>query len=297
MQYSMRRDGITQSIISGFLHCPTAGLYALEWEENTVEDRVRFGNVGHDVLEQMHGGRGTEPEHIAVYLEEARVELGLGAHQDQEAVEIDLAKVEAVMNEYVIARPEEFTGKVWLDAEMIFDIEWMGFRLRGKIDALYLDKKGAQWLMENKFRGRIIDRKLLRILAIDFQIQFYLLVWEAWKGERLRGVAYNIIRNPGTKPHVGEGLLEYKERLRKEISKNRAYYFHRYPIKFTVKDRADFEQELLLKLAYIERILEGKQLPFRNQNACDHFCDYIDLCVAGQTGKYRPREMFSELRS
>jgi len=295
MKYSMRRDGITQSMINNFLNCPMMGLFALEWEENSVEDRVRFGNIVHYVLEQMHRGRGTGPECVAAYLEEAREELSLGLHLDDEAVELDLAKAEAVMDEYVIARPEEFSGKVWMDAEMVFELDWMGYRLRGKIDALYVDKKGAQWIMEHKTRGKIIEDRLMRLLAIDFQIQLYLLAWEAWKGQRLRGVTYNIIRNPGTRPHLGEGLLEYKERLRKEISRNRSHFFHRFPIKFTIRDRDEFETELLMKLAYVERILCGHQVPFRNQSSC-YQCDYVDLCVAGERGKYHKRELFKELR-
>lgn len=287
-----KNDGISQSIIYNFMTCAKAGMYTVEgWEDNGMEGRVRLGNICHHVLEQMHRGNGHTEEDIDRFLRDPKLMDDLNTHRKQDSVQIDLAKAEALMCEYVRARPEEFTGRVHMDAEMVFDFVWNGWRLRGKIDAIYVDKRAARWMMEHKTRGRINESKLLRMLAIDFQIQFYKMVWEVWKGQPLRGVHFNIIRNPGTKPHVGEDLLAYKQRLRKEIAKQPAYYFVRFPVKFTEKDRADFEWELIQKLAYIERLCNGKQPVFMNQTACGQ-CDYLDLCVAGETGKYHKKGLF-----
>lgn len=295
MDYSMRRDGITQSMITRFMRCPYMGILGMAgWEGRSVEDRVRLGNICHHVLEGLYAGHEPSEREIDWLLDEAREKLRLGENRDAEGVEIDLAKAEVLMKRYIVAWPDDFNGKVFLESEMIFDVQWNGFRLRGKIDALYLDKKDARWFMEHKARGRVVEDKLLTILAVDFQTQFYLTAWEAWKGQRLRGNQYNIVRNPGTRPHVGEDLLTYKTRLRTEVAKKPAYYFVRFPISYTNKDRDEFEGELITKLAYIERLVEGKQPPFRVQTACDG-CDYVDLCIKGNATKYRKKPLFSEL--
>jgi hypothetical protein len=69
----------------------------------------------------------------------------------------------------------------------------------------------------------------------------------------------------------------------------------RFPIKFTNKDREDFQMELIQKLAYIERIICGKQYAFRNQNACRD-CDFLALCVAGDKTKYKVKGLFDHHR-
>lgn len=298
--YSIRRDGITQSILKKFMQCPKAGLYCIQgWEHRAMADRVRFGNICHHVNDQLYSSKFTGdasliPAIIDQAIGEWEMENPPSTTGKNENYEIDCVKAEAVMNQYIRAYPSDFTGKMFVGAELVVNVEWMGFRLRGKIDGVYTDKNGDLWILETKTKGKIAEDGLLLSLALDFQNLFYLTLYEVMSGKTVKGILYNIIRNPGTKPHQGETLLAYKMRLISEVMKQRSYYFKRFELCYTDSDRERFQGELIEKLAMTEGILSGKLSTYHNETGCDR-CDYLEMCVTGKTGSYIPKKLFNEL--
>lgn len=298
--YDIRRDGITQSLLTNFMDCPVKGLYSVEgWQQRSLLERVRFGNICHTVNECLYSSKfsadpSLRPDIVEQGLNIAEREL-IKEGDSGEKVEKDLAKAEAVMKQYILAYPEDFSGKMWVGSELLADTVWTGYRLRGKLDGVYTDKHGGLWLLETKTKGRI-PANLTQVLCRDFQNQFYLLLYENMTGRKINGVLYNIIRNPGSNPHKGESLLQYRNRLYNEVGANRPHYFKRLELFYTEEDRELFRGELLDKLAEAEGIIKDTRSIYHRETSCWR-CDFLELCISGNTGPYIQKPLFNELHT
>jgi len=296
-RYDIRRDGITQSLLTKFMRCPLMGIYSTEgWRPKSLIDRVRFGNICHHVCECLYKAQSTMDLKWVVdgALEEwERRNWDPGEHRE-DRFELDMAKAEACMHQYVYAYPGDFVGdKTFKSTELTLRTEFAGFRIMGKIDAIYKDKHEGLWLMETKTKARIQEEKLLQTLPNDFQNQFYLTLYETQTGRKVNGILYNIIRNPSSKPS-GLPLLAYKTRLNREIGAKRPHFFKRYELNYTDADRDRFRAELIDKLAGAERALSGRGSVWRNETACWD-CDFKGLCIDGDEGPYTQKPLFQEL--
>ena len=287
------KKGLTQSLLSN-LFCPKKTLYALngyylpekEWKTNC-------GSIVHDALDVIYSSKKAVTEQkIDKIIDEYK-----GNFVDDQQMEIDKAKAFALLAEYILFYEKDFTEKNFIYTEKKFDVDFRGYRLRGKKDGLYLDKNCDIWLLENKTKGRIEEDVLLLKMPFDFQCQFYTLAEEIERNKNIKGVLYNIIRNPGTKPHKDESLQQYTKRLRSEIQKNQEHYFKRYEIIYTKQDKDVFAYELALKLLELQSLLSGKKVPYKEQSACQapYTCEYLRACSSKSLDGYKTKSLYSEL--
>jgi len=277
--------GLTQSMLNNLV-CPKRMLYVLNgYYDPKKEWKTNNGSIVHDVLDKLYDSKKILTEKkINQIIDEYK-----GDFVDDQQMEIDKAKAFAVLAEYVIYYESDFTEKTFLYTEKEFDIDFRGYHLRGKKDGLYKDKNGELWLLENKTKGRIEEDVLLLKTSFDFQLQFYILAEESERGSALKGALYNIIRNPGTKPHKDETLPAYVKRLRKEIKTKPEHYFKRYQITFTKHDKDIFAYELSLKLMRLQDFISGNLVPYREQSACQapFACEFLRACASKSLDGYK----------
>lgn len=307
MIYNPRLDGVTQSIMYSFMKCPKAGLFSVSQEldgaaagyrHKSVGSRTFFGSMFHDVMETCYTEKDYSPGTIETAIHEYNERNNtdtMTADQLQEC-EIESAKCQIVAEEYFRFYPQD-CEKVFLFAEKNVETVWNGYRLRGKIDGIYRATDGSVWRREFKTRGRIADDDTtLALLSGDFQNQMYELLYNAVFDEKSVGTLYEIIRNPGTKPdkRTKETVAQYMDKLRAAIQKQPEYYFKRYEVQYTDADRKQFEGDLIMKLARVERLCNGREGVYGNHTACAQ-CDFLRLCALGDVNGYILKPLFVEL--
>jgi RecB family exonuclease len=300
--WNLREHGITQSLLSCFMQCPKMGLFAAQgWNSKAMWDKCRYGTICHHINDKLYSSpdmhdAGCRLDVIDRALTEIEEKLIADGDPGGQRIQDDLARAEAVMQQYCHAYPGDFNGKVFIGAEMRFRTDFAGFKLIGKVDGLYKDKNGGIWLMETKTKSQV-PGNLMQLMARDLQNQFYLTMYEMKTGKRVEGVLYNIIRKPGSNPRQGETLLAYKNRIYNEVDSNRPHYFKRLELYYTDEDREIFRAELIDKLAEVEGILSGKRSVYHRETSCtgNYGCDFMEMCITGKTGTCYQSKLFTEL--
>lgn len=298
--YSISKTGITQSLIKTWLFCPLAFLYVVNLfrPKKPKSPALTWGSLVHDVLEKIYN-RHRIGKKITDYMINKWIDAYELEGRSMSESEFDKAKASVILTEYVRYYPEDFTRRKWLALEPTMKVMYMGFKLMGKIDGKFSVKEKI-WHLETKTKS-IIDSDTLQLaLSFDFQNLMYILMDEKKTGQKIQGVLYNVIRNPGHRQLAGESLKEYCQRLRAEIQKNPEHFFIRFEIAYTEKDKKNFQDELMKKLSIINSMTKGELRFFKNENSCvgGRFkCDYLEACSTGVIGNnYRKeKELFPEL--
>lgn len=291
--YDMQKDGITQSMISDFF-CRQHFVYSVNrWYDSSREiSSFGFGSLVHEMLDKLYNHNNTSDKMLEYWIDrhDFRIEYS-------KEIELIKAKACVLLTEYKRYYESDFNEKKFTNIENTFDVNFRGYKLRGKIDGRY-KIKSSNWLMEHKTKGRIDEQELLLMLSFDFQNLFYITADEIRTGESIKGVLYNIIRNPGSKLLKGERLHTYQERLRKEVQKNPGHYFLRFEIAYTEEDKRYFKYELANLLWEIDQFLKGKLLIYKNRLLCHGAwrCEFLNACGNGTMAGYsKKRKLFEEL--
>jgi len=303
------QDGVTQSILSTWLTCPQKARYVLDgWiGDGALSGPLRFGSCFHNLLEVLYSevGAGDLPhENIPRFFNswsKAWTKLNISRSSgadDYEAIRLDISMANGLLDGYIKMWPKDFNGMTeWVALEDTFDIEWRGFRLRGKVDGIKR-VNGKLWLLESKTRGRIDEKTLPDLLSFDFQSMFYITAMSQRMKEPVAGVVYNIIRRPGIKLRKNETMKTYAGRLAVETVIRPNHYYKRYEMSYSVSDLLRFEGDLIVKLSLFSKWLRGEHPNYRNETACvGRFpCDFIPACAScGMTGYVQERKLFREL--
>lgn len=223
-------------------------------------------------------------------------EAEVGARMETE-VQAEIAIAHALLPAYFDYYKKDFVTKRFQRVEKTWRVHFGDYVLTCKIDGEFLSNR-KPWLMEHKTKGRIDDEKLQLKLSFDFQNLYYATIYSIETGKESVGTLYNVLRNPKSKPKVGESLPEFTERLQKEIRKNPTHYFKRWEVAYTQADHKRFRNELPYKLQIAENILTGKVFPYRNEFACEMYfgCEYLGACASGSmNGYYQKAKLFEEL--
>lgn len=300
--YDLKRDGITQSLLSDFQCCPLRFLLGINRWELVEGDRVfEFGNIYHDILDRCFQlsrfpSKATLKGWLKNYSRKRKKELSSMALYEFDK---QLALAEMILQEYFKHYDDEFEN-IQVDVpEQLFDIDFYGFRLKGKKDLrFYYYNKDNVWLMEHKTKGRIEEDILEDVLNFDLQNLFYLTADDIEYEAGMKNVLYNIIRNPGHKFGKDETLEQYIERIRKFIQKDPDYFFIRYACPYTEQNKKRFVNELKIKLELLNQFMEGFIPFYRNECACKmpFKCKYLRACSSGKLVGYKQRDkMFPEL--
>lgn len=294
--YDMQRDGITQSMISNFF-CRQHFVYAVNrWYDSSREiSSFGFGSLVHDMLERIYKNGCGEP--IMNDVIDTWIDVYDFGVKESAQTELIRAKAYVLLTEYIKHYKEDFTQKKFTNIENTFEVMFRGYKLRGKIDGRY-KIKSSNWIMENKTKGKIDEQELLLMLSFDFQNLFYITADEIRTRETIKGVLYNIIRNPQSKLLKKERLHTYQERLRKEVQKNPEHYFLRFEIAYTEEDKRYFKYELANLLWEIDQFLKDKLPTYKNRLLCHGAwrCEFLNACGNGTMAGYsKKKRLFEEL--
>jgi hypothetical protein len=313
-KYDPKRDGITQSILMGFLNCRVFSKLSLEgWTPLKTGAALQFGTMAHDVLEFFYTQRQLKKLMKPPSEEEVLERINVVANawtttargmragpEDLQQLEVNAAKLEAVLPDYFkFWGKEDFETVQWVALEEEFAVDFFGWLLKGKKDGLYRQKDKKLSILETKTKGRIEQDAIEELLAFDFQTDYYNVATELQYKEQATMARYNIIRNPGNKLGKDEKLSEFTERIRKEVKEDPTKYFMRYRINKPKKDLAEFKAELRLKLQDFVDWYAGKLPTYKNENACTSKfgpCRFLPICARGDYSHYYKRDrIFEEL--
>ena len=307
--YSLQKDGITQSMITAFLNCRMKFLLvANRWTSDSKQKTTSFGSMFHDMLDKTYtlwieDNRIVSSEELSLWLDEYIEEAAVKSYDKVSRADLETQATlcQVIIEEYLIFYEEDFEEKRFAWAERTFDfVDEYGIRRRGKIDGKYYsNKNGKPWLMEHKTKSRITEDTLMLKLSFDFQNLFYIEAEEHDTGEKIQGMLYNVIRNPGHKRKGGESLYQYGERIREDIKKRPEHFFKRYEVPYTNKDKLRFKIELGHLLKEIKNLVSGKSFPYKNQSSCitSWSCSFLQACSSGTLNSYKQKEtLFTELQ-
>ena len=306
--YSLRVQGITQSLISSFLQCRQKFVYAINRMSSPKKaERTLFGNIVHFALSILYKQKNFSIAMLSQAITDYRAlnQIELSA-LDKKKVERDFAVAEVVMTAYLSFYCKDWTEMKDREPEKEVEVtlhneDGSGHAIckcRCKIDGRYRDKSKAKWLLETKTKGRISEESLVKRLAFDPQNLFYLMCDRLDTGEEAAGVLYNIIRNPQIKQKQDETMQQFCERLRADIKLRPEFYFIRFEIPYTSTDKKRFEKHVYEIILDIDRLVKGENKVYRNCYSCDspYECEFLDACASNSFAGYQQKEkIFSEL--
>lgn len=303
--YDLRKDGITQSLLMGYLKCRVSFLLTLnKWQSDEKKSTFAYGSLTHEILDKIYTHyqltNGELPNDIQIrvwinkYVKQHKDWLAAKDSMKGEQIKVNCF---VLVTEYMRYYAKDFEKIDIIGAEDVFDVNFQGFKLRGKKD-LRFRIDGRKWLIETKTMARIEEEALTDKLAFDFQNLFYITAEEIEvPTESTIGVLYNIVRNPSSKAD-GKSMIEYERQLRAKVRKTPEHYFVRFEIPYLQKDKRAFRKDLISILWEIDGLLSGKVPIYRNfKNCVGRFrCSYLRACASDcMSGFTQNRNLFSEL--
>lgn len=295
-------DGVTQSLLSSFTQCRQQCKYTLDlWEGKQQSNALIFGSLFHWLIETYFTEvlkRNKPP----TFSQMEKVWIGKNKKliaSDSKTIEMHLAMASALWEPYLKKwKHDDQKKKIWVGLEKLFDVDFKGFRLRGKRDGLFKYPKSKKtWLFETKTASQIDKDGLEQRLAFDFQNLFYLLATELETGQTLQGIQYNIIRKPQLR-QGSDTIEDFCDRMREAIEAEPDKYFHRETVLITPQRMEMFQEELISKLTEYNLWVRGKLPTYRNETACvgRWKCQYLSACSSLSMSEYgRTRILFREL--
>ena len=324
--YDMRRDGVTQSLLSMWLTCrQKARLYLEGWDSKYHKEALIDGNVGHACLERSYNlireGRMTRPPSDRLskaivsrveaqwYLENAKPSA-----EAREMVERACAVMEVLLPAYFDYWRKDFTDKRWVSLEEKFELpmavtsmdnEVCTIPLRGKKDGTFRTPKGV-WLFETKFKSQVDEEGIVATLGFETQVMIYMLQTyfsgldpkDPTKAVP-RGCLYNIVRRATLRKRVKETIPDFARRVREDIAKRPEFYFMRMESPLAPQDLHAFQKELQELLGDMWDWWRGLGRHYKNTYACIGKlgkCQYLPVCSRGDYGTLAKRKVvFKEL--
>jgi len=290
MAYKLE-DGVTQSMLMSYLGCRQRFRYMAEgWEpeQTGLGDAMLQGSCFHHLLE-FHYENGLRPEDAD---EELRGYIATAFPRliDPEPV---VAMCCTLFPHYLRYHKADDAKVKWKALEKEFDVEWNGYRLRGKIDGIFLKGKDT-WTFETKTTSQFPDGvQTAYSLSFSFQNFFYATALSTM-GYDITGTTQNYIRTPMLKFKTADELAG---KLEKSIADNGLdYYFRRYPIVHSQRQKARFWTDLISLLREFEHFLLGdiRYPGYRNHAGCINrgTCPYLAFCATGQPAGYSQTKVF-----
>ena len=274
--------GITQSALLKFFKCRKMFLFFTNKIHKIQASQTPFfGTFGHDMLESYYK---TKKYNIQEY-KNSQYNI------DQKELHFMKAKMEILLKYYFLVYKKDRVLQVESQHR------YKNYRI--KIDGI-MQIFNFNYLIDHKFMAQRNEELISKKLKFDFQMLYYVYVYEMVTGKKLTGVIYNTIRNPNLRLGKSESLLQYKKRLSIAIEKDPEHYYKRLKYHFTLQDRKTFVKELNYKMEVLQEFLSNPVI-FKNENSCfSRFgsCEYFDLCSSNQNlGYYKRKELYVELES
>ena len=276
-------DGITQSMISGFLECRERfrlkNIVGLQ-EVDTFNHRLEYGQMWHLCEESS---AKAVPEKRLLTADEIPWRKELLDYCKNLCQKYVVAQ-EQISHWYQVCRAQfPIYVKYWekhkdtkqrtpLLQEETFKVPYelpsgRVVLLRGKWDSVDLIGKDGIYLQENKTKGDIKEEQLKQQLGFDLQTMFYLIALLLWRQNTthigfptapISGVRYNVVRRPLSggvgsirqhkptkKNPQGESAADFYVRLGVIISEDPSHFFMRWRVEVTPNDMERFRREFL----------------------------------------------------
>ncbi|MBW7989998.1 MAG: hypothetical protein FVQ84_08290 [Planctomycetes bacterium] len=262
-------DGITQSMIQSFYRCRILAQNNLDTWESTLDSRraLDYGNMWHLLL-QRYTEKVLIPKNVKADLTRVFKQFWTewwnrevnkpGVDQNNLMEDLNMAEIlwPYYLEKYMV---KDFKLD-WIEAEPIFDVNFNGYRLRGRIDGVFRFPKirrrlPQMWHFETKTAGQISEETLNSTLGFDFQNRCYNAVGELRMKERIFGAIQNIIRRPGQQGETKEKL----DKIAKDVKDRPDHYFLRVPVTYPKQNIKYFiENELMVKLREWSKFVGGE---------------------------------------
>ena len=304
-------DGITQSMISGFLECRERfrlkNIVGLQ-EVDTFNHRIEYGNMWHlceehfskssENIDETDGGIAALTDYAKTLCKKYPVA------QEQTNHWYQVCQMQFPIYVKYWEKHKDTKQRTPLLQEETFKVPYKlpssrVVLLRGKWDSVDLIGEAGIYLQENKTKGDIKEEQLKRQLGFDLQTMFYLVallkhrtakgsVWDIPKSPaKVLGVRYNVVRRPlsGGKGSIkqgkptkknpqGESAKDFYSRLGVIISEEPSHFFMRWKVEVTPNDLERFQRKFL-------NFLEG---------VCIWY-DWIEYCCRTGTDPFSKPEL------
>lgn len=305
-QYKIE-DGITQSILTNFLACRKRCRFELDgWESTRPRDALVFGSLWHDLLDKLYNNYRKGKDEIPFRKFEERWEKQNRDNiSDPQKMEEMFAMAEALYDEYILYWQGD-RKKIFKEIEGTFDIDFEGYRLRGRRDGMFgikakKTKRTSLWLMETKTTSGIMEDSMELKLAFDFQNLFYITALEHETKKDIAGVLYNVVVKPGHKLGTKNSpdIESYYDTLCQAISSDLKKYFRRYEIVYSRKKKERFKVMLRDILKEFRSFCDGEitALPSPENCVTRWSCEFLSACASDTMAGYlQTREQFRELQ-
>lgn len=262
-------DGISYSLLCKFRNCRE------RFRIRTVEglrpserrDAMEFGTIFHKALEYAAQKNTT-----------SQIITKLVKFYKDTSVDPMLVRQACILvphyNKYYASDKYNYVAQ-----EEVFDVPYKSsvtgkiVRLRGRRDEVF-KRNGALWLQENKTKTTIDEAKIIQTLPFDLQTMLYVYsMTHDYKGQKIGGVLYNVIRRPSQRQKVNESDNQYLQRINDEVAEDvskalaentSSHYFKRYEVELAPSDITNFYNKTLVPL--VENVVVWwesiKQNPF-----------------------------------
>ena len=290
------REGFTQSELSLFSACAQKW----DWRYNRRMDKPDYfsfplvvGSAFHSAMEVLYQ---TKFERVPI----ATLQIPpytIPSSSDIEKIEYWNKVLTEMIKAYAVYWKRQDIKMEILSYEEEIEVEYRGFRLRGKID-LTLDRKGI-FILDHKTTSRI-SKDI--IAGWDFRFQFLFYLWLKVKSghKNVKGYGVNLVKKPELRIKSGEAIDSFAVRCFDDMVSEPEKYFYRdwYTIDQTTLNAFQVDvidpklDKLLLAKAGHDEIIRDK-----NTDECQRLgfapCPYIDLCRHGYSNMkhlYRIRD-------
>jgi hypothetical protein len=317
--WDLYRDGVTNSLIRSFLSCrkQTELAYVDGWTNIYPKYALEFGTVVHEALRAAYSN-GAKPigEKGSLKLAQSYFagrklnshpltgeQISAGKEMENWREEIT-GLAGAMMPSYFRKWKEDFSPAIkWLHAESRFCVPFevvpgVWIALQGMIDGVF-KRKGRIYLLDTKTYSRAVDDDdSAAMLAFDFQLKLYSLVWMILTGVQPDGIVRNAIRKSALSR--SGGTKAFVEATRADVAKRPQHYFQRFTHRFGPGDLRRWAEGVLRPVIFeIMRWVHGHSLTFVN---ADHLmwgfarCQMFNAIVHGDFSDYYQRKVpFAEL--
>lgn len=288
--------GVTQSILSKFLQCPRSAQHMLSGIRSKPGAALLFGELVHKGLASIRLGKSTEwvQRMLLTDTDNASGRASSSKSAEDYILHGEMATGLLVgYQKHWFRTPEASLG--FFAIESTFDTVWEGFRLRGKIDALWKDGHGNIYIVESKTHSQIpksIDDSLL----VNFQALFYSLVVEELSKDRVAGIIYDMLRTPQLRRKDTESPRDYLDRVSFDVADRPGFYFNRFEVTFTQDQKDEFKANLRSILKQFAAAVASNNMFQSYRCITRGTCEYLPLCATGVDADYQKGvDSFKEL--
>jgi len=302
LSFSLKDDGITQSLITAWRRCPTRARMIMQGYYRPGHSRaIIFGSVFHSAIEwSLNKYKLREAIHPAWFFEpENKTKL---ANHLTKTFQSEFEKADATGKSYyeeafniipiMIPRyfkywKEDFFGetkKEFIELERSFKVETELLTFKGKKDGVY--KEGDDlWLLENKTKSQIPEDAISMTISRDLQVMLYILCHYLETEQIPKGVLYNIIRKPGLRKKIAESYKDFLKRIAQDIDDRPQHYFIRFPVIISWEEVMKFKIKLYNEMEQFIKWYKSKpELDPQYTHECNSVygkCGFLEYCDSG----------------